>query len=94
MADTLIVTNNFCGDSVGSLQVGTISNGGSPFMYSLTNLQSLTTQSSLLNTFNNLGTGNYELLITTKYQGPWWTRFSRSAAAPRPRSSEARLVDP
>ena len=64
VADTLIVTNNFCGDSVGSLQVGAISNGGQPYLYSLTNLQTGNTQNSSLTTFNSLGTANYQLTIT------------------------------
>lgn len=64
VADTLIVTNNVCGDSVGSIQVGNIPNGTAPFTYSLTNLITLNTQNSTLNTFTNLGTGTYEILIT------------------------------
>ena len=62
--DTLIVTNNVCGDSIGGLTVGNIPNGTAPFNYQLTNLQTLITQNSLLNTFSNLGTGNYEITIT------------------------------
>ena len=64
VADTLIVTNNFCGDSVGSLQVGNIANGTAPFNYQLTNLQTPNTINQQLTTFNNLGTGNYQLTIT------------------------------
>ena len=64
VADTLMVTNNFCGDSVGSLQVGNIANGTAPFNYQLTNLQTPNTINQQLTTFNNLGTGNYQLTIT------------------------------
>jgi len=71
VADTLIVTPNNCGDSVGSLQVGNIPNGAAPFNYQLTNLQTLITQNSALNTFTNLGTGNYQLTITDNYGCQW-----------------------
>jgi gliding motility-associated-like protein len=62
--DTLIVTNNFCGDSVGSLQVGNVSSNTGPYSYDLTNLQTLITQSQISNLFTGLSTGDYLLQIT------------------------------
>ena len=62
--DTLIVTPNNCGDSVGSLQVGNIPNGAAPFNYQLTNLTTLNIKLQTSNIFNNLVSGNYQLTIT------------------------------
>ena len=69
--DTIIITNNVCGDSSGVINVGNIPNGTAPFTYSLTNLITLNTQNSTLNTFTNLGTGTYEILITDSNGCQW-----------------------
>ena len=71
VADTLIVTNNVCGDSVGSVQVGSIQNNAAPYSYNLTNLQTLNTINQTLNTFAGLGTGTYELQITDSNGCMW-----------------------
>jgi gliding motility-associated-like protein len=69
--DTIIVSPQRCGSQNGSIAVGTINNGGSPFTYSLTNLQTLATSNQQLATFNNLLAGNYEIQITDAYGCVW-----------------------
>jgi len=63
VTDTIIATNTTCGDTVGSISVGAINNGGQPFNYNLLNLM---TQNSIIqtnNTFNQLDSGFYLLTI-------------------------------
>ncbi len=64
MPDTLIVINNFCGDSLGSLQVGNIASNTAPYNYILTNLQTTNSNTQIANVFSGLGTGNYSIQIT------------------------------
>ncbi|MCB9360203.1 MAG: gliding motility-associated C-terminal domain-containing protein [Flavobacteriales bacterium] len=76
--DTIIVSPQRCGSQNGSIAVGTINNGGSPFTYSLTNLQTLATSNQQLATFNNLLAGNYEIQITDA-NGCVWKDSATSA---------------
>ena len=59
-----VITENVCGDKVGSITVGAISNGGQPFNYQLFNLLTSNSQLQTSNTFNQLDTGFY--LLTTR----------------------------
>jgi len=69
--DTITTTPQRCGSANGSITVGNIPKGTAPFTYSLTNLQTLTTQHSPLTTFNNLTAGNYQLTITDSNGCQW-----------------------
>jgi gliding motility-associated-like protein len=69
--DTIVVTPQRCGNTDGSIEVGNIPNGASPFTYSLTNLQTLATSNQQLATFSNLLAGNYEIQITDANGCTW-----------------------
>lgn len=69
--DTIIVTNNVCGDSTGLVSVGNIANGNSPYSYTLTNLQTTNSNTQITNVFSGLGTGTYEILITDSNGCQW-----------------------
>ena len=60
-----VVTNTICGDTVGSITVGAINNGGAPFNYQLLNLSTSNSQLQASNTFNQLDSGFYLLTIIT-----------------------------
>lgn len=61
--DTIIITNNVCGDSSGVVNVGNISSGNSPFTYKLTNLQTNSSEFQVSSLFDSLVAGNYEIQI-------------------------------
>ena len=69
--DTIVVTPQRCGSVNGSIAVGNIPKGKAPFTYSLTNLQTLTTQHSPLSAFTNLTAGNSQITITDSNGCQW-----------------------
>jgi gliding motility-associated-like protein len=71
MPDTLIVINNFCGDSVGSLTVGNIPNGNPPYNYTLTNLQTNSSEFQVSSLFDSLVSGNYQIQIINNNGCVW-----------------------
>jgi gliding motility-associated-like protein len=58
-----VVVNNICGSAVGSLTVGNIPSGNSPYSYTLTNLQTNSSEFQVSSLFDSLVAGNYEIQI-------------------------------
>ena len=71
VADTIIVTDNICGDTVGSITVGNIPNGTPPYNYQITNLQNTNITNQNTNLFDSLVAGNYQIQITDSNGCQW-----------------------
>ena len=71
VADTLILTPNNCGDSIGSITIVN-TQGLPPFNYQLTNLQNTNfTNNQSTNIFDSLVAGNYQIQITDSNGCQW-----------------------